>query len=209
MITDINQLDFNKIYSYSEYLTWSMKERVELIKGRLFKMTPAPSLIHQQVSGAIFFEISQYLKNKPCQVFHPPFDVRLPKKGEKEIYTVVQPDISVVCDENKLDEKGCLGAPNLIVEIISPSTANKDLHEKYDLYEEAGVGEYWTVFPNEGTISVFILNDHAKYTILKPYTFIDSIESKSVPGLTISLSEVFPKKLQEPEEAYGENVRWL
>jgi Uma2 family endonuclease len=206
MITDINQLSFDKIYSYSDYLSWKLKERVELIKGKIFMMTPAPSLSHQQVSGELFREISVYLKGRSCQVFHAPFDVRLPKKGEDEIYTVVQPDITVVCDESKLDDKGCLGVPDLVVEIISPSTANKDLHEKYELYEQVGVKEYWVVFPMEGTISVFLLNEKGEYTPIKPYTFVDRLESKAISGLTISLTEVFPKKLQEPEEPYGENV---
>jgi Uma2 family endonuclease len=207
MITDISQLNFDKIYSYRDYLSWRFTERVELIRGKIFKMTPMPSLTHQQVSAALFGEIRNFLKNKPCQVFHPPFDVRLPKKGENEVYTVVQPDITIVCDENKLDERGCLGAPDFVIEITSPSSANKDLHEKYEMYEEAGVKEYWVVFPMEGTISVFLLNENSKYTPIKPYTFVDNLESRAIPGMAISLTEIFPKKLQEPEEPYGENVR--
>lgn len=206
MITDISQLDINRIYAYSDYLTWRLQERVELIKGKIFKMTPAPSLSHQQVSGAIYREVSNFLKNKACQAFTAPFDVRLPKKGEKEIYTVVQPDITIVCDESKLDERGCLGAPDLVVEIVSPSSVDKDLHEKYEQYQEAGVKEYWIVFPGEGVISVFILNEEGKYAPVKPYSFMDIIHSTAVPGLKIAVTDVFPKKLQEPEEPYGENV---
>ena len=209
MITSIEQLNPDKIYSFRDYRTWQFKERVELIKGKIFKMTPAPSLSHQQISAGLFREVSIYLKNKSCQVFHAPFDVRLPRKGEKEIFTVVQPDICVVCDESKLDERGCLGAPDLVIEITSPSSANKDLHEKYELYEEAGVKEYWVVFPMEGTISVFLLSEENKFVPVKPYTFIDQLTSKAIPGLKIALTEVFPKKLQEPEEPYGENVRRL
>lgn len=209
MITSIDQLNLDKIYTFQDYLNWEFKERVELIKGRLFRLTPAPSLSHQQISAGLFREISVFLKNGHCQAFHAPFDVRLPGKGEKEIYTVVQPDICVVCDETKLDERGCLGAPDLVIEITSPATANKDLHEKYDQYEEAGVMEYWVVFPMEGTISVFLLKDNGKFNPTKPYTFIDCLESKVIPGLKIELTEVFPKKLQEPEEPYGENVRRL
>jgi Uma2 family endonuclease len=107
-----------------------------------------------------------YLKNKPCLVFHAPFDVRLPKNGEKEdqkIYTVVQPDICVICDKSKLDEKGCLGAPDLIVEIISPSTANHDVEYKFNIYQSAGVSEYWIVFPFEKVISVYMLNNSGRY----------------------------------------------
>ena len=122
MITDIKQLNLNNFYSYADYLTWRFAERVELIKGKIFKMSPAPSLLHQQVSTALMVQIGRYMTNNPCQVFHAPFDVRLPIKStsDEKIDTVLQPDITVVCDESKLDAKGCNGAPDLVVEIISP-----------------------------------------------------------------------------------------
>jgi Uma2 family endonuclease len=209
MITDINQLNLNSIYSYADYLTWNLAERVELIKGKIFKMSPAPSVLHQQVSGAIFGEVRNYLKGKPCQVFHAPFDVRLPKISniDEQADTVVQPDITVVCDESKLDAKGCNGAPDLVVEIISPSSANKDLHEKYDQYEDAGVKEYWVVYPAEGSISQFVLNANGKYQAKRPYTFIDEIESIAIPGLIVTLDDIFPSSLKEPEGEYGDNVQ--
>jgi Uma2 family endonuclease len=212
MITDINQLNFNSIYTYADYLTWKFAERVELIRGKIFKMSPAPSVLHQQVSGAIFGEVRNYLKGKPsCQVFHAPFDVRLPKKSkvDERVDTVLQPDITVVCDESKLDAKGCNGAPDMVVEIISPSSANRDLHEKYDQYEEAGVKEYWVVYPAEGSISQFVLDLNGKYQAKRPYTFIDEIESVAIPGLVIKLDDIFPSSLQEPEGEYGDNVRRL
>lgn len=211
MITDINQLNLNSIYTYADYLTWKFADRVELIKGKIFKMSPAPSVIHQQVSRELLGEIRDHIKSSPCQVFHAPFDVRLPIKSasDQKIDTVLQPDITVVCDESKLDAKGFSGAPDLVVEIISPSSANKDLHEKYDLYEEAGVKEYWVVYPAEGCISQFVLESNGKYQVKRPYTFIDNIESVAIPGLVIALNDIFPSSLQEPEGEYGEKVRRL
>jgi Uma2 family endonuclease len=137
-ITDISQLDFKKKYTYADYLTWQLNERVELIKGWLYRMSPAPKTKHQSASGEIFYEMKHFFKkeNKACKIFDAPFDVRLVKnKGQKnqEIDTVVQPDICVICDESKLDDAGCLGAPDLIVEILSDSTAKKDYNEKFNL----------------------------------------------------------------------------
>jgi Uma2 family endonuclease len=209
MITDINQLDLNNVYTYADYLSWKFSERVELIKGKIFKMSPAPSVIHQQVSSNLLGEIRNHIKESPCQVFHAPFDVRLPikPKNHEQVDTVVQPDITVICDKSKLDAKGCNGAPDLVVEIISPSSANIDLHEKYDQYEEAGVKEYWVVFPGEGSITQFVLDSNGKYQAKRPYTFIDNIESVAIPGLVIKLDDIFPNSLKEPEGEYGDNVR--
>ena len=105
--------------------------------------------------------IFNYLENKKCEVFHAPFDVRLPLMGATEneaIYTVVQPDICVVCDPSKLDTRGCLGAPDLIIEIVSPNNAGRDIKEKYDIYEKAGVFEYWIVRPSDQTVEVYLLS---------------------------------------------------
>ncbi len=211
MITDINQLNLDSFYTYADYLSWRFIERVELIKGKVFKMSPAPSVLHQKISRELLSEIRNSLKGRACQVFHAPFDVRLPLKSlaDEDVHTVLQPDITVVCDESKLDEKGCNGAPDLVVEIISPSSANRDLHEKYDQYEEAGVKEYWVVYPAEGSISQFVLDSHGKYLVKRPYTFIDEIESVAIPGLAIALDDIFPNSLREPEGEYGEKVRRL
>jgi Uma2 family endonuclease len=211
MITEISQLNLNKLYSYADYLSWKFAERVELIKGKIFKMSPAPSVLHQQVSTALMVQIGRYMNGHPCQVFHAPFDVRLPIKStaDDQVHTVLQPDITVICDPNKLDSRGCNGAPDLVVEIISPSSANRDLHEKYDQYEEAGVKEYWVVYPAEGSISQFVLDSNGKYQAKRPYTFIDNIESAAIPGLVIALDDIFPSSLREPEGEYGEKVRRL
>jgi len=158
-ITDINQLDFKKQYTYADYLTWQFSERVELIKGWIYKMSPAPRMIHQKIEGVLFYEIYNFFKKNKCEVFVAPFDVRLKKnKGtNEEINTVVQPDICAICDLEKLDDAGCLGAPDLIVEILSDSTAKKDYNEKFNLYEENKVKEYWIANPATKTIEIFSL----------------------------------------------------
>ena len=149
-ITKLSQLDLSKSYSYADYLTWKFQERLELIKGKIFKMSPAPRRIHQEISRDLLTEMNFFLKGGKCNVFSAPFDVRLPKSNaEDEIYTVVQPDICVVCDPSKLDDAGCVGAPDLIVEILSESTAKKDKTNKFELYQECGVKEYWIVSPTD------------------------------------------------------------
>ena len=160
-------LDLNKCYTYADYLTWMDEVRRELIEG-FVKLLPAPRSVHVVVSSNIAWHLDSVVrKNKgKCKVLHAPFDVRLPKNGETandKIYTVVQPDICVICDLSKIDEEGCCGAPDLIVEVLSPLTAKRDLNDKFFLYEEAGVSEYWIVHPKEKSVQVFLLQDNGKY----------------------------------------------
>ena len=191
IITDINQLDANKSYTYADYMLWQFEERVELIKGRIFKMSPAPENKHQRISSDIHGFLWNYLRSNSCQVFAAPFDVRLSKKKkDKLIKTVVQPDICVICDEKKLDERGCLGAPDLIVEILSRSTSKKDLNDKKDLYEENGVVEYWVVHPTEATLMQFVL-ENKKYKIVDIFTEGDIVKSAVLKDFELDLNEVF------------------
>lgn len=190
-IKDISALDFNKVYTYTDYLSWKFKERVELIKGKIFRMTPAPSTNHQKVSMDISVRLYQFLDKTKCRIFSAPFDVRLKKLNEKETYTVVQPDIVVICDSSKLDEKGCVGAPDPIVEILSPSTSKKDLNDKFSLYEENGVQEYWIVELNDEFVLVYDLNEKGKYTGRKPFTKDMSVSSNVIEGFQLDLSELF------------------
>lgn len=162
-------------------------------------MTPAPSTTHQQVLWRITKSIGRVQYLEKCDVFIAPFDVRLFPDDQK---TVVQPDICIVCDSSKLDEKGCDGAPDLIIEILSPSTASKDLKEKYDIYEKAGVKEYWTVDTFDGLINVYVLNKNGKYQAYKPYTVHEKVVSRTIPGLEIELNEIFPNLLEEPYVPY-------
>ncbi|MEX0882546.1 MAG: Uma2 family endonuclease, partial [Cyclobacteriaceae bacterium] len=138
-------------YSYADYLTWELEEMVELIKGKVFKAAAAPRRMHQKISVMISTKLYNYLENDSCEVYNAPFDVRLPytSKKNEDIFTVVQPDICVICDKAKLDEMGCIGAPDLIVEILSPGNNKKELKNKYEVYEESGVKEYWVIQPGE------------------------------------------------------------
>jgi Uma2 family endonuclease len=193
----IEEPDLSGSYTYADYLTWQWTEMAELIHGKIYKMSPAPTSLHQKVAGELHRQMANYLWRKKCQVFIAPFDVRLPssksKKTDKEIATVVQPDLCVTCDPAKIDERGCLGAPDWIIEILSPHTLSKDLREKFDVYEESGVSEYWVVHPQEQTVLVYALNQQGKYEgVLKPYIRTDRISPTALPGLTIDLEEVFP-----------------
>lgn len=137
---ELSDLDPDKRYTYADYLLWELKERVELIRGKLFKMSPAPSRKHQEVVHALVLSFGLYFKGKSCNVYEAPFDVRLPKStgGVEATYTVVQPDICVVCDRSKLDKRGCVGAPDLVIEILSPGNTKKEMREKFEVYQESG-----------------------------------------------------------------------
>ena len=197
MITDINELDFSRRYTYADYLTWQFDDVVELIRGKVFRMSPAPSTSHQLLSGNLFSIIHQYLKGKPCQAFAAPFDVRLPlppaQQTADEVDTVVQPDISIICDLKKLDERGCQGAPDWIIEILSKSTASKDLNEKYELYQHAGVQEYWVAHPHEGTLLIYCLDDSGHYQLLRQTPFVKEEKAPVgvFSGFEVDLGEVF------------------
>ncbi|MCL2512196.1 MAG: Uma2 family endonuclease [Bacteroidales bacterium] len=162
------QLDMGKRYTYADYLTWLDDKRRELIDGFIKMMSPSPRFDHAVVSSNIAGYLWTVLKKNKgkCRVFTAPFDVRFPKNGETtddKIYTVVQPDICVICDLSKLDELGCCGAPDMIVEILSPSTTKKDVNDKFNLYEEHGVKEYWVVHPKDKTVFVFLLQENGRY----------------------------------------------
>jgi Uma2 family endonuclease len=197
MITDINQLDLSRKYTYADYLTWQFDEMVELIRGKVVRMSPAPNTSHQSCFSNIHLIIGTYLKNRTCKVFHALFDVRLPlppeQQSENKIDTIVQPDISVICDLSKLDAQGCQGAPDWIIEILSPSTAHKDLTDKFDLYQNAGVKEYWVVHPSEGTILSYRLNSDGQYVLLRrtPYTVGEKLPVGVFPGFEVIVEEVF------------------
>jgi len=189
-------LDLNKRYSYADYLTWADNVRRELFEGFIKLMTPAPSSTHQIISGNIELIIGNFLKKKQCRMLHAPADVRFPKTktniDDKQLYTVLQPDIFVVCDTSKIDIKGCLGAPDLIIEIVSPKNASRDVKHKFKLYEEYGVREYWIVQPNDETVTVFILNELWKYQLVAIYSNEDKIPVNIFNGdLEIDLNEVF------------------
>ncbi|RBQ02903.1 Uma2 family endonuclease [Pedobacter miscanthi] len=192
-ITMVNEVDFSAHYSYADYMRFEFEERLEIIKGRIFKMSPTPSRIHQGVLTNIFGPIYSILRGKPCHVYTAPFDVRLAKKtkSDKEIFTVVQPDIVVVCDQDKLDKRGCIGAPDIVVEILSPGNCKKELINKYEVYEEAGVKEYWIVSPVYKTFFRYILDDQGKFQSTKLLTEGEEVTTPILPGFKLILEEVF------------------
>lgn len=189
----VEEPDSSHEYSYADYLKWKFEERVELIKGKIMKMT-ALNRKHQDVSGNLFFTVKQFLFDKSCKVYVAPFDVRLPRKNkstDEEIITVVQPDVCIICDTTKLDDKGCVGTPDLVVEILSPGNSKKEIRLKYEVYEEAGVKEYWIINPVEENVAVLLLNVSGKFEGARLYATDDIIYSNAVAGLTVNLSDIF------------------
>jgi Uma2 family endonuclease len=194
-ITNISQLDPNGTYSYADYLTWRFEERVELIWGKMTRLFPAPTVKHQKVSRSLLTYLWSNFKKQHCQVFHAPFDVRLfdqkkSTKANKDIFTVVQPDICVICDEQKLDEKGCVGAPDWVIEILSPSTAKKDLKTKFDLYQQSQIPEYWIIHAGDQYVQAYTLENGA-YGEMRLYSEDDFAELPLFPGFQVQVSEIF------------------
>jgi Uma2 family endonuclease len=187
-------LDINKTYTYADYFKWKFEERVELIKGRIFKMSPAPNRRHQRLTGDIFNEMHNFLKGKKCEVYVAPFDVRLPRKSkeDKDIITVLQPDICLICDPSKLDDRGCIGAPDIVVEILSPGNNSKELKNKFEIYEESGISEYWVVSPQDQTFALYRLEEGC-YQSSRLMVAGDIVTSTVLPGFSLNLSELFEK----------------
>jgi len=191
-------------FTYVDYSSWPDEERWELIDGVAYNMSPAPTSTHQRLCRILLTEISIFLKQKSCEPFIAPFDVYFPEYSGQDfnsIHTIVQPDISMICDQDKIIEKGCLGAPDLIIEILSPSTAKKDMHEKFHLYEKNGVNEYWIVDPGNKYIRIFHLltegKDAGLYddgTLVPPADWREEnsfAESAVLDGFRIDVKELF------------------
>lgn len=189
----VNELNLNAVYSYADYLTWANEERCELINGCIFPMSPAPTSLHQRISFILGGEFYAQLKDKRCMVFAAPFDVRFPKKSknDKDIFTVLQPDLSVICDQTKIDKRGCIGAPDIVVEILSLGNNRKDLKNKYEVYEEAGVKEYWIIHPEEKTLFRYLLNEKGVFEPTRLLTSGDEVSSTILPGLVLNLNTIF------------------
>lgn len=185
-------------YTYGDYRSWPEDERWELIDGSAWNMSVAPTRRHQDYSRYLEREIDRYLEDKDCMMYRAPFDVLLPEVDESkedDISTVLQPDISVICDSNKLTEKGCTGAPDWIVEIISPATAAKDFDDKLHLYERHGVREYWVVDPGNKCVHVFVLSPDAK-RYEEPEIYVAGDEPSEIrctvlDGLSIDVQVLF------------------
>lgn len=195
-IINIEQLDLkNGLYTYADYLTWTFEQTVEIIKGKILPMS-APSRKHQEISWSLTLKIGNHFANHPCRAYAAPFDVRLldkskSAKANKNIITVVQPDICIVCDLKKLDDKGCLGAPDLVVEILSPGNSTKEMKTKKQLYEENEIREYWIVDPERECAFQFHLTESGVYSPATIYVKEDVLECVIFPDLKVALEDIF------------------
>jgi len=183
----------DKHYTYEDYKNWPDKERWELIDGVAYAMSPSPSLQHQRIVGVLYRYIANYLSGKTCEVFVSPLDVFLPQhdQDENDIDVVVQPDIVVVCDQKKQTTKGIKGAPDLIIEVVSPASGSRDKVEKLNLYERAGVKEYWIFDPDDSTLMVFRLDSKSRYGRPDTYSRENTVKVGLFGSLEIDLSKVF------------------
>ncbi|MDD5114648.1 MAG: Uma2 family endonuclease [Methylobacter sp.] len=197
MITQLSQLDMNGTYSYADYLTWQLEENVELIKGKIMAMSPAPNLKHQNAITNLGGSLYQYFHKRPCKLFYAPFDIKLynsqkSKLSDQDVFSVVQPDLCVICDKDKLTEQGCNGAPDWIIEILSPGNSKKEMRLKYDLYQENGVTEYWLVYPYEQAVYQFVLDQTTeKYQLFAMVAGDELATPFLFPELHIDLADVF------------------
>jgi Uma2 family endonuclease len=206
-LTIINDDDFSESlveepqseygFTYADYLTWNFKERIELIKGKIFKMSPAPAVTHQKIVGNIYRGLYSKLEKYPCSVLFSPVDVKLigipfrRKIKDNEIFTVVQPDVIVVCDPEKLeDPRSINGAPEMVVEVLSPGNTKTETKYKLDLYEENSVQEYWVVHPPYKYVEVYLLKNY-KYNKPTIYEMGDLIPCTILKGIKIPVKEIF------------------
>jgi Uma2 family endonuclease len=180
-------------FTYGDYRLWPEGESWELIEGQAWEMSPAPSTRHQRLARRLFSRIANFLEGKTCEPFIAPFDVLLPAGDEEddEVDTVVQPDIAVICDRSKITERGARGAPDWIIEILSPRTMKKDISEKYRIYENRGVREYWIVDPFARVVHAWRLGDKGIFGEERIYEEADGMESSVLPGLVIEGKTLF------------------
>ncbi|MCT8975536.1 Uma2 family endonuclease [Clostridium sp. CX1] len=188
----LNPID-NKIYTYEDYLNFKDTEPIEIIDGRILAMSPAPSRIHQKIILKLSTSIENYIQsnNGECEIYPAPFDVILKNDDEDVTYSknIVQPDISVICDKNKLTDKGCVGSPDMIVEVISPFNPSNDYVRKLNLYEQFKVKEYWIVNPMEKNVLVYTLTDNG-YNAPKVYSFSDKVKVNIYDNLEIDFNSL-------------------
>jgi Uma2 family endonuclease len=187
-IMSINQPQPKKV-TYADYLTWPDEPRFEIIEGIPY-LQAAPSRLHQRIVTSLLGELYTFLKGNRCEVYTAPFDVRLSGSEDEEEYQVVQPDISVVCDAEKLDDQGCKGAPDLIVEVLSPSTWKRDRIEKMNQYQKHGVREYLVIYPNEKIVEQYILDENGKFRTPLIFKDEDVFSSDIFPEFTVIISEL-------------------
>ena len=188
-----------KRYTYADYLQWPDDTRYELIDGEVFRLAPTPLIEHQEVAGEVYCQLRNQLDGKACRPYIAPVDVRLPRKDEADaaIDTVVQPDVLVVCDPSKIDRRGVRGAPDWLLEVLSPSTAAHDQIAKLRTYERAGVREYWLVHPGDRTLTVYVL-ETGQYGRPDIYELKDATPIGVLPGVAIAWDALI-ERLPKPE----------
>lgn len=183
----------SKLYTYADYINYSENERIEIVDGHIYVMSPAPSRVHQGIIMELSTIINSYIKTNKgnCKVYPAPFDVFLTNKEILEsCKNIVQPDISVICDISKLNDKGCVGAPDLIIEVVSPHNTSSDYVRKLNLYENCKIREYWIVNPMNETILVYRLEESNQYAAPESYTFKDKIKVGIYENLEINFAEL-------------------
>jgi Uma2 family endonuclease len=189
----VEELDASQSYTYADYLEWKFTERIELIRGRVFKTKSVDALV-QRAYVRIVTQLYTGLSNTDAKVFHAPFDVRLPVHNflvNSDITSVVQPDICAICNASIVDGRGCYGVPDLVMEILSPGDTLQEVESKIELYQDAGLPEYWLVNPSEKSVTVFMLNAEGRFNQGKHYAGKDLVRSTAVQGFIIMVSDIF------------------
>jgi Uma2 family endonuclease len=192
-ITRLDQLNEDSFeYSYSDYMKWQFQERVEIIMGKIFPMS-APTTLHQHIIGELFFNMYSFFKYTSCNVILSPIDVRLPVGKQGNTFkTVVQPDLCVICDKSKIVTQGIIGAPDLVVEILSPSNRQIETHEKFEAYQASLVREYWIIHPGEQWMLQYVLSENYLFVLHKKHENLSRLESVIFPGLIVDVAAYKP-----------------
>jgi Uma2 family endonuclease len=186
----VEEPDLSGTYTARDYLRWQLDELVELIRGKVFKMSPAPTSNHQRIALDLARIFANFFEKKKCEPFVAPFDVYLVRAGQdyRDAESVVEPDVCVICDPEKVKKFGCVGAPDLMVEVLSPSTSNKDRKLKFELYEEFGVREYWIISPEKRDVVLNVL-ENGRYKTFPPVADGETVTSVIFPdSLTCRLN---------------------
>jgi Uma2 family endonuclease len=192
-ITRLDQLNEDSFeYSYSDYMKWQFQERVEIIMGKIFPMS-APTTLHQHIIGELFFNIYSFFKYTSCNVILSPIDVRLPVGKQGNTFkTVVQPDLCVICDKSKIVTQGIIGAPDLVIEILSPSNRQIEMHEKFEAYQASLVREYWIIQPGEQWMLQYVLSENNLFVLHKKHENLSRLESVIFQGLIVDVAAYKP-----------------
>jgi Uma2 family endonuclease len=201
-VSKVAEIDLSGIYSYAEYYRWKSQDRLELINGKIFRMNPASSLTHQRWCGYLYVKLYEYLADQKGEVFLAPFDVRLPDRSNRDddIFTVVQPDILIVSNPEQLDERGCLGAPDIVIEVLSDGNNWRELIDKFKVYEAAGVKEYWIINPRRRHFFIYTLDEYGRLKSEGANMYNNGVLSTVLPGFKINL-----KELLNPKDEFKKN----